>query len=385
MALCLLAAGALCLLIALHPFGTYPLSLLLLKRIRGRPVDDLPTVSEDAASPDLAICMCAYNEERVIEAKLANLLALKRAYPKLEILVYVDGASDRTPELLQPYADRIRLHISKERHGKTHGMNLLVSMTKKPIVLFTDANVMIDLQAPARLMHHFADPAVGCVCGHLRYTNPGASVTAESGSLYWRLEEWTKRLESQTGSAIGADGSLFAIRRELHRAPPDHIIDDMFVSLTILCAGKRVVQSDDVDAYEESVVASREEFSRKVRIACQAFNVHRLLWKDLRQLDGLRLYQYVSHKLIRWFTIYFLIASALLIEAGLIAAGQIAVACSLLGLSGLVLIAGYYAWVRPAAQIWDILTAFAGAGVGVLRSLRGDQFQTWSLATSIRK
>ncbi|HEY2733426.1 MAG TPA: hypothetical protein VGI70_05555, partial [Polyangiales bacterium] len=158
-----------------------------------------------------------------------------------------------------------------------------------------------------------------------------------------------------------------------------------FVSLTILCEGKRVVQSDDVDAYEESVVASGEEFSRKVRIACQAFNVHRLLWRELLQLDGLSLYQYVSHKLVRWFTIYFLIAGAALIVAGFLAAGQIMLAFSLVGVAGLVLIAGYYGWVRPAAQLWDILAAFAGAGVGVLRSLRGDQFQTWSLATSIRK
>jgi cellulose synthase/poly-beta-1,6-N-acetylglucosamine synthase-like glycosyltransferase len=379
----MLICGAVCVCLALHPFTSYPLSLLLLKRVIRRPLP--PPESEPDVSPDFAICMCAYNEERIIEDKIANLLALKAEYPKLEVFVYVDGASDRTAELLRPYGDRIHLHAASERHGKTHGMNLLVSLTSKPIVLFTDANVMIDLQAPRRMMRYFADPEVGCVCGHLSYTNSDASVTAGTGSLYWRLEEWTKRLESQTGSAMGADGSLFAIRRELHIAPPDHIIDDMFVSLNILCEGKRVVQADDVNAYEQSVVASGEEFSRKVRIACQAFNVHRLLWKRLAQLDALSLYKYLSHKWLRWLTIYFLVAGGLLIEAGLLVGGQTMLAATLSLLAALSLLAGYYAWSRPFAQLWDILTAFAGAGLGVLRSLRGERFQTWSLASSIRK
>jgi hypothetical protein len=69
----------------------------------------------------------------------------------------------------------------------------------------------------------------------------------------------------------------------------------------------------------------------------------------------------------------------------LVLADQLALGGALAGLAGFVLIAGYYAWFRPFAQIWDILTAVAGAGVGVLRSLRGERFQTWSLAASIRK
>jgi cellulose synthase/poly-beta-1,6-N-acetylglucosamine synthase-like glycosyltransferase len=384
MALCLLIFGALCFGLALHPFTTYPLSLLLASRWLRRTLPAADAVGTDV-SPDLAICMCAYNEERIIEAKVKNLLALKAKYPKLEIYVYVDGASDRTAELLRAYDDRIHLHASNERHGKTHGMNLLVSLTDKPIVMFTDANVMIDLEAPQRLLRYFADPEIGCVCGHLSYTNSDVSITAGTGSLYWRLEELTKRLESRTGSAMGADGSLFAIRRALHANPPDHIIDDMFVSLNILCDGKRVVQADDVNAYEESVTAAGEEFARKVRIACQAFNVHRLLWPRLARLDAFNLYKYLSHKWLRWLMIYFLAASALSIEAGLVLADQLALAGALAGLAGFVLIAGYYAWFRPFAQIWDMLTALAGAGVGVLRSLRGERFQTWSLSASIRK
>jgi cellulose synthase/poly-beta-1,6-N-acetylglucosamine synthase-like glycosyltransferase len=392
MALCLMLSGALLVWGALHPFSTYPVSLVLLRmlsistRVRTRSANEGRAAANVKAptSRDVAICMCAYNEERVIESKLENLLALKRMYEGLEVYVYVDGASDRTAELARAYEHDITLVVGRERRGKTHGMNRLVALVEKPIIMFTDATVTVDARAPERLVRYFADPEVGCVCGQLNYTNAGASVTAYTGSAYWKLEESIKRLESDTGTAVGADGSLFAVRRELHRAPPDDIIDDMYVSMMVFCEGWRVVQADDVVAFEESVTAESEEFARKVRIACQAFNVHRLLWSRIRRLDALSLYKYVSHKWMRWLTIYFLSSGLFLFELGLVAADHMLTA-AILGAIGIAcLVLGHLSRTGPFAQGWDILSAFAGTGLGVWRSMQGERFQTWQPAASIR-
>jgi len=384
MAYFLMASGLLCIWAGLHPFSTYPLSLVVLRKWRRRP---LPrgSVPKDSADARMAVLMCAYNEERVIEAKLENLLSLQRMHPGLAIYVYVDAASDRTAQLVEPYRDRIFLHVAPERMGKTYGMNLLMAEVSEPIVVFTDANVMIDEAAPARLLRYFSDPQIGCVCGHLRYTNARESVTASSGSLYWRLDEWTKRLETATGSAMGADGSLFAIRRSLHKVPPVDMFDDIYVSMMVLCQGSRVVQADDVIAYEESVPEQHEEFQRKIRIGCQAFNAHLILWPAIKRLDLLSVYKYVSHKWLRWLTIFFFIAGGVLVEAALCVSGHVLVAAGLLALALASLLAGYLSLTRVFSQIWDILTAFAGTGLGVLKSLRGHRFQTWTPASSIRK
>jgi len=391
MAMALISASVLSLWAGLHPFTTYPLFLWVVKRFYKVPLPARATDAELVAlptredSPEMAILLCAYNEERVIEAKIANMLALKQAYPKLSVYIYVDAAADRTAELLEPYRDQIFLHVSPERHGKTYGMNLLMDNVTAPIVIFTDANVILDLAAPARLVRYFSDPAVGCVCGHLRYTNGNDSVTASSGSLYWRLDEWIKRMETETGSAMGADGSLFAIRKELHRPTPVDMFDDIYVSFMILCEGHRVVQADDVIALEESVPSQKEEFYRKIRIGCQSYNAHLLLWPLIRRMDAFTVFKYVSHKWLRWLTIYFLVAGVLLFEVGLVLAGQPILAAGLLVLGGIGLVAGSLSLIRPLAQIWDILTAMAGTGLGVVKSLRGHRFQTWTPAASIRK
>jgi cellulose synthase/poly-beta-1,6-N-acetylglucosamine synthase-like glycosyltransferase len=374
--------AALFFLAAAHPFTTYPLSLMAMRRWFAPPAPPARAVPDETS---FAVCFCAYNEERVIEAKMRNLLDLRARMPGLEILAYVDAASDRTAELLRPYAGQITLHVSPQRHGKTYGMNLLVAMAKAPIVVFTDANVMLDRDALANLGRYFADPAVGCVCGHLIYVNPGETVTAATGSLYWKLEERIKALETATGSAMGADGSLFAVRRALHRPVPANIIDDMYLSFSILCDGYRVVRAPDVRAFEEGVTSGAEEFRRKVRIACQAFNVHRLLWPRLRRLDGVTLYKYVSHKWLRWLSIYFLALATVFFEAGLVAAGLWPLALVLFMLGAAALCIGRAGWLKPLPQVWDAFTAFCGAGVGVWYSLRGEQFQTWTPANSIRR
>src|SRR5207249_8584999 len=112
------------------------------------------------------------NEAAVIADKIEDLLRLREgAGGDLDILIYVDGATDGTASILEPYRDCIRVVVESDRRGKTHGMNVLVAQTRASIVMFTDANVRIDPIAVAVLRHYFADPTIGCVCSHLSYVN----------------------------------------------------------------------------------------------------------------------------------------------------------------------------------------------------------------------
>lgn len=383
MSLILFFAGLVLAAAAVHPFVTYPLSLRLLARIRPRPLKPSADMSA-RPSGKAAICVCFYNEEAVVRDKVANILALRATVPDLEVLAYVDAASDRTAEILSEYQDRLRLVVSPKRLGKTQGMNTLVGMTDAEFIVFSDANVMFAPDALPKLLASFADPEVGCVCGHLVYTRPGESATASTGSLYWRLEEQIKALESATGSVMGADGSIFAIRRALHVRPPADLIDDMYVSLAVLCGGARIVRAGDAIAYEEAVSRSAEEFRRKIRIACQAFNVHRALSERLALLSVLDRYKYLSHKLLRWLICYLLAGSFVCVLAGLLVARAWPLA---LGFSAVTIVGIAVVWqVRrgPLGQLREVFSAFLATAIGVARSLRGDRFQTWSPPASAR-
>ncbi|MBV9480020.1 MAG: glycosyltransferase [Acidobacteria bacterium] len=378
--------GAVCLLIALWPFGPYQLTLILARRLYDfPPTPDSKQIVPEPSDESFAICVCAYNEAATIGGKVEDLLRLREASGgDLDILIYVDGATDDTASILEPYRDRIRLVIEGDRRGKTYGMNLLVAQTRASIIMFTDANVRIDPNAIRVLRHYFADSSIGCVCSYLTYVNASQSATAFVGSAYWSFNEWSKGLETATGSVIGADGSLFAIRRCLHRPVPNGLIDDIFVSLGVLLAGYRVVRAPELQAFETHTTDAGDEFHRKVRIASQSIQIHFALWPELRRLDVWHKYKYVGHRLLRWIGGYFLIAAALLFAAaGLLGLGPI----RMLTISGAILLlflAAARARIGLAMTVLNVLLAFTGNVVGVWRGLHGERAITWEPPSSAR-
>jgi cellulose synthase/poly-beta-1,6-N-acetylglucosamine synthase-like glycosyltransferase len=273
--------------------------------------------------------------------------------------------------------------VGQERYGKSYGLNELVKRTSADILVFTDANVEIHPEALVRIGARFADKTIGCVCGNLIYTNSAETATAATGGLYWRIEENIKQLESDTIGIVGADGSLFAIRRVLHEPVAPDIIDDFYISMRILLAGHRVVREPQALAFERSGSDKREEFRRKIRIACQAFNVHRLIWGAVKTSPAI-LYGYVSHRLLKWLIIYNLGLSGAFFTLFAFSALPLRVfgALAIIAVAAMTFVAVSEA--GPAKQIRSILSGLLGVGIGVLRSIRGDRFQTWQPISTAR-
>ena len=372
-------------ILAAHPFVTYPLSLMVAAPLWRRRA--APTMA--APNARIAILFCAYNEEAVIQDKLNNCMDLLSDDPLAAVYVYTDGCADRTVEIATSFGDRVTLIEGKERRGKSSGMNQIVQLARDrgaDILFFTDANVILRRDVLQIMQAEFAAAAVGCVTGHLEYVNGGESATALVGARYWTFDEAIKRLESRTGSCVGADGSIFAIRASLYRKVPENIIDDFFTSMSVLCDGWRCVHSAKMVAYERSATRSVEEYRRKIRIACRAFNCHRLLWPRLCRLSAWDFYKYVSHKFLRWL-------SALWI-AGALASATLGLLTLPLSWSVLALVALIFcmlgfgaAWLPGAPWIYarEGAIAIAATGLGVIKSLQGERFQTWSQAVSTRQ
>lgn len=367
--------SALLLLLFVHPYVSYPISLL---GFRERPV-----MRGRVARPrSVALLFSAYNEERALPAKLANIAEIKARHPDIEVLAYSDMSADRTLAMLKDRPDLLRIVPSAERTGKATGMRRMVAATNAEICIFTDANVILDPGAIDRLLDHFTDPDVGGVAGTLRYINDGESLTAEVSGLYWRLEEWIKRQESRCGSIMGADGSIFATRRALYPAVPPHLLDDMTVSMSTIFAGYRLIHADDVVAYEKNATAASDEFRRKRRIACRAFNTHRHLWPQItRTFPAADIYKYISHKLLRWMGLPILILATLCATGALLLAGQPLWALGLWVMGGGALLLAR-ARIRPFSQLAEILWSISAIFVGLTDSWRGQTYQTWAPAKS---
>ncbi|MEO6186580.1 MAG: glycosyltransferase family 2 protein [Steroidobacteraceae bacterium] len=304
-----------CIGLVILSYVLYPMFVLLAGRLltaRPRPR------AEDAALPAVAVVVAACNEQRHIDERIRNLLSQDYPADLLTILVGSDGSIDRTVEIAQAHAcERVRVIEFPVRRGKASVLNDLLGMVSQPIVIFTDANTFFEQGAIRALVRNFSDPAVGAVNGELRLFMAGNGDNADGA--YWRIETALKQGESGLCGVLGANGGIYAIRRELYRPlPADTIIDDFTVAMTVAALGWRTVFEPEAAAREQLPSGIDDEFRRRIRIGTgnyQALFRHPEYWT--RAGWGRRL-AYFSHKILRWFTphllVLALVASALLAD-----------------------------------------------------------------------
>lgn len=262
--------------------------------------------------PVVTIIISAYNEEKDIEEKIKNSLLLDYPEDKLEIIVSSDGSTDRTNEIVAGIRDR-RLILKKftGRLGKAACLNKVVPNSTGDVVVFTDANSMFMPDMLQHLVKNFYDSTIGAVSGWTKYRNPDSG--GETTDLYAKLEKKTKLDESMVSSCVGADGAIFAIRKELYMLLGANDINDFIIPVNIIKQGKRVILDGNVFCVEETTRGAKNIFSRQVRIST------RIAWAIRRNLGLLNVFKYgifsfflLSHKVLRLLTPVFLLCAFIL-------------------------------------------------------------------------
>ena len=301
-----------CVVLVFYTYIGYGLLLWLLVRlkqlVKGR--ERVPALSlDEELYPTVTLMICAYNEEAVIPEKMENIRQLQYPPRRLCVMWVTDGSDDRSNELLSQYPE-VTLVFSPERRGKAAAMQHGLRENKAEIVVFTDANTMLNAEALREIVRQMLKSNVSCVSGEKRvaarpacdsHTGSGR-VAAEGEGLYWRYESALKRLDSELYSAMGAAGELFAVRMAHYReAPPNALLDDFMMSMLIVKDGHRIAYTSDAYALEYGSADMQEESKRKRRIAAgglQSIWWLRSLMNPLRH--PLVAFQFVSHRVLRW-------------------------------------------------------------------------------------
>ena len=270
--------------------------------------------------PEVAIVISAYNEEQHIEKRLKNLLSLDYPEDRYKIYIGSDGSNDATADIIRTFrSERIVCFNFNERRGKASTLNDILARVQEPVVVFSDANTEFRLNVLQKLLRHFRDPEVGAVCGELLIRSEDGSNNQDS--LYWRFERLLKFYEGRLEGLLGANGANYAIRRELFTPlPTDTIIDDFTIVMHIAAAGYRIIYDAEAMAYELEAPNIDAEFKRRIRIGTGNYQAFFRLYKFLNPRIGIRVFTYLSHKVVRWFVPHFLcsvlLTSVLLYDVG---------------------------------------------------------------------
>jgi cellulose synthase/poly-beta-1,6-N-acetylglucosamine synthase-like glycosyltransferase len=197
----------------------------------------------------------------------------------------------------------VKLFHDFQRKGKIHAVNRVMKYVTTPIVVFSDANTLLNTPAVRNLVRHYGDERVGGVAGEKRiYKNSEDNASGSGEGLYWKYESFLKEKDAAVYSIVGAAGELFSIRTSLYQEPAENIIiEDFFLSLSICAKGYRFMYEPDAYAMETASASVEEEWKRKVRICAGGFQAMVKLKHLLNPFRyGMLSFQYFSHRVLRW-------------------------------------------------------------------------------------
>jgi cellulose synthase/poly-beta-1,6-N-acetylglucosamine synthase-like glycosyltransferase len=301
----------------------YPLVLAVLTRARRR-----APVSKTADLPTVSLIVPAYDEEDVIEAKVANALALDYPRDRLQVIVASDGSSDRTAELARRAGAGLVLELPPG--GKVAALNAGAEQAAGDVLAFSDANSVWSRDALRRLVAPFADRGVGYVCGQVRFVDDAGD---NLEGAYWRYEMALREMESALAGVTAGNGAIYAVRRDAYLPLAASGSHDLSFPFLLAKRRLRSLYAADARASEKMVPTLGGELARKRRMMVGLWDI--VVGEGMvspRRYPPLYAFELFSHRLLRYLSpllhLVAFVANALLLGDGwvydLLFAGQLA-------------------------------------------------------------
>jgi biofilm PGA synthesis N-glycosyltransferase PgaC len=338
-----------CLALLLYTYAGYPTLIVMLARLF-----PLRLPRDDTWTPHVTACVPVVDGKAFVQQKIDSLLALDWPADKLDVILYSDGSTDGSDELVRDNArrdPRVQLLVGAVRQGKPSALNAMLAQARGEVLLMTDIRQPLEPVALRALVSRLADPSVGCVSGNLVLRG------ATGAGAYWLYEKLIREAEGEFRGLVGVSGSIYAVRRaDVEPLPPDTVLDDMWVPMKLRLAGRRVLFARDAVAYDTAADDDRE-FGRKVRTLAGNYQLFARLPRLLFPFLNPSWFETVSHKLLR-----LACPLALLGLAGSTTLGLTAQACD-------ERVWEIVLWILAIGQIGFYVLALAGARASLPGSL----------------
>jgi cellulose synthase/poly-beta-1,6-N-acetylglucosamine synthase-like glycosyltransferase len=259
----------------------------------------VPPVHKHYTPRTASFLIAVHNGERFLERKLESIRELDYPQEMIEILVVSDASTDGTDAIAQRFADHdpgVRL-LRVPRGGKSAALNAGLAHLTGEIIVFTDVRQELGRDSLQHLMSCFADPTIGVASAQL-VIRAGEKQEEAEISLYRKYDIWMRERMSEIGSAFGASGGYYAMRRSL-AAPiaPDTLLDDVEFPMPSLYQGYRMVIERRAKFYDFPTTLD-SEFQRRVRTLGGLWQVYTRDWKLWTPLNPMW-FHFASQKLGR--------------------------------------------------------------------------------------
>ena len=285
-------------------FG-YPLAIAGLARLRR------PRAPTPLALPTVTVVIATRDDPALVRRRVADALAANYPAERLGVVVGLDAGGSKTAAAdLASFGSRVAVVTGDAPGGKAATLNAAVRAAAGEVLVFTDAGQTFDPLAIRRLADALAVPGVGAASGRLEI--PAGKDGPSLSERYWHYERWIRRSEARVHSTVGVTGAIYAMPRALWAPlPAGLILDDLFVPMRLVLAGRRIAFIDEARATDTRRFDAQQEFRRKARTLTGVIQLCVWLPGVLVPVRNPVWVQFVFHKLLRLLTPYLLVMLAL--------------------------------------------------------------------------
>lgn len=260
------------------------------------------------ALPRVTAVVATRADASAVRERVDDLLRSEYPASLLDVVVAYDArATEPEATWSGGEAARVRVVRGDEPGGKAAALNAGVRAARGEVLVFADSGQRFGPDAVALLVRSLLRPGIGATSGRLELAE-GAKAPALPLRLYWALERWLRRREADVHSAVGVTGAIYAMRRALWTPlPAGLILDDLYVPMRLVLRGHRIAFVDEARAYETRATTDGNEYRRKVRTLTGVLQLCAWLPQTLTPLRNPVWLQFVTHKLLRLLTPYWLL------------------------------------------------------------------------------
>ena len=236
--------------------------------------------------PSVTVIVPAFNEERVIAATIASLLA-QRYHGALDVIVVDDGSPDGTFEVARAtYGAHPRVRVEhKINGGKASALNHGLALATGEVVVCLDADTVFESDAVARLVAPMANPTVGAVAGNAKVGNRLNLVTRWQALEYVTSQNTDRRAFDLLNCITVVPGAIGAWRTALVRDvggfSDDTLAEDQDLTLALRRRGHAIAYAADAIAWTEAPDTLRALARQRFR---WSFGTLQCAWKHRRAL-----------------------------------------------------------------------------------------------------
>ncbi len=300
-----IAFGALCWTWLLFPALVWVLSRLV-RPVEARLPASLPTVTAVLATRD---------DLDTIMARVEDFFHTAYPLDRLTVVVGVDAATPAQLSAIRSAcgARPVTVVASDAAGGKAAGLNAAVRHATGELLVFSDSQQRFAPDAIAVMVARLCtDARLAAVGGALQLPGDRPDAVGRSPvEWYWRLERQLRAAEARLHSTVGLSGSIYAMwRRDWQPMPDQLILDDVWLPMRLVLDGRRIGYELAAMAWDARSTTAAQEKVRKVRTLTGNFQLIAWLPALLVPFRNPIWLQFVSHKVLRLFTPWLVLACA---------------------------------------------------------------------------